>query len=85
MNLTSDLIEVEDTWEAVNDWFLKEKLSDGLPIVPPTVGRVERMLGATARDPEELLGRSHPNGRRAPSRKSPSMPLWRGAWRNICR
>ena len=50
MNLTSNLIEVEDTWEAVNDWFLKEKLSDGLPIVPPTVERVERMLGATARD-----------------------------------
>ena len=35
--ITSNLIEVEDSWEAVNDWFLKEKLSDGLPIVPPTV------------------------------------------------
>src|SRR6476659_8963687 len=56
MNLTSNLIEVEDTWEAVNDWFLKEKLSDGLPIVPPTVERVERMLGATARDSQEIIG-----------------------------
>ena len=44
MNLTSPLIEVEDSWEAANDWFLKEKLSDGLPIVPPTPERVERML-----------------------------------------
>ena len=56
MNLTSNLIEVEDSWEAVNDWFLKEKLSDGLPIVPPTPERVERMLSGTKRDPQEVLG-----------------------------
>src|SRR5690242_15416697 len=56
MNLSSNLIEVEDSWEAVNDWFLKEKLSDGLPIVPPTAERVERMLGATAHDPQEVIG-----------------------------
>ena len=56
MNLTSNLIEVEDSWEAVNDWFLKEKLSDGLPIVPPTAARVERMLAATTRDPAEVIG-----------------------------
>ncbi|MGH7887600.1 MAG: hypothetical protein ACREPG_07025 [Candidatus Binatia bacterium] len=56
MHLASNLIEVEDSWEAVNDWFLKEKLSDGLPIVPPTAERVERMLSATARDPAEVIG-----------------------------
>ena len=56
MNLTSNLIEVEDNWEAVNDWFLKEKLSDGLPIVPPTAERVEKMLAATTRDPAEVIG-----------------------------
>jgi hypothetical protein len=56
MNLTSNLIEVEDNWEAVNDWFLKEKLSDGLPIVPPTAARVEKMLAATTRDPAEVIG-----------------------------
>ena len=38
MNFTSPIIEVEDSWEAVNDWFCREKLSDGLPIVPPTAG-----------------------------------------------
>jgi len=27
MNLTSNLIEVEDSWEAANDWFLKDKLA----------------------------------------------------------
>ncbi|MGZ9214770.1 MAG: hypothetical protein ACXW53_23010, partial [Candidatus Binatia bacterium] len=56
MKLTSNLIEVEDNWEAVNDWFLKEKLSDGLPIVPPTVERVEKMLAATTRDAAEVIG-----------------------------
>jgi hypothetical protein len=56
MTLTSPLIEVEDSWEAANDWFLKEKLSDGLPIVPPTPERVARMLDATQRDPQEVIG-----------------------------
>src|SRR5258706_13088642 len=64
MNLTSNVIEVEDSWEAVNDWFLKEKLSDGLPIVPPTAERVERMLGGTTRDPAEVIGPIPP--KRAP-------------------
>jgi hypothetical protein len=30
--------------------------SDGLPLVPPTEGRVLRMLDGTARDPQEVLG-----------------------------
>ena len=35
LNLVSEIIEVEDSLEAVNDWFCDRKLSDGLPIVPP--------------------------------------------------
>ncbi len=54
--LTSSVIEVEDSWEAANDWFLREKLSDGLPIVPPTAERVLRMLDGTSRDPQEVIG-----------------------------
>ena len=56
MNFTSPIIEVEDSLEAVNDWFCREKLSDGLPIVPPTAERVERMLGGTNRDLQEVIG-----------------------------
>jgi len=56
MNFTSPIIEVEDSLEAVNDWFCREKLSDGLPIVPPTAERVERMLGGTDRDSQEVIG-----------------------------
>jgi hypothetical protein len=55
-NLTSNIIEVEDSLEAANDWFCREKLSDGLPIVPPTPERVERMLDGTKRDPQEVIG-----------------------------
>jgi hypothetical protein len=72
--LTSPLIEVEDSWEAVNDWFLKNKLSDGLPIVPPTPERVERMLAGTHRDPQEVIGPIPP--------KLPSMPSWPAARRS---
>jgi hypothetical protein len=52
----SAIIEFEDSLEAVNDWFCREKLSDGLPIIPPTPERVARMLDATSRDPEEVIG-----------------------------
>lgn len=31
--------------------------SDGLPVVPPTEARVLRMLGGTARDPQEVIGK----------------------------
>jgi hypothetical protein len=55
-NLTSPLIEVEDSWEAANDWFCREKLSDGLPIVPPTRERVEKMLTGTDRGSQEVIG-----------------------------
>jgi hypothetical protein len=55
-NLTSTIIEVEDSWEAANDWFCREKLSDGLPIVPPTPERVARMLDSTSRDSQEVIG-----------------------------
>ena len=35
--------------------------SDGLPVVPPTPVRVLRMLGGTARDPQEAVGAIPPN------------------------
>ena len=35
--------------------------SDGLPVVPPTDDRILRMLGGTARDPQEVVGLIPPN------------------------
>ena len=52
---TEDLIEV--CYE--NEW------TDGLPVVPPTPERVERMLGGTDRDPDELIAAVPPKWGRA--------------------
>lgn len=38
-------IEAADNFEAVNDLMYRLGCTDGLPIVPPTVERVVRMLG----------------------------------------
>jgi hypothetical protein len=40
-------------------------MTDGLPVVPPTPERVRRMLSATERDSQELLGTIGPNYGRA--------------------
>lgn len=45
-------------------WFDKG-VTDGLPVVPPTRDRVERMLAGTARDRAELVGEVAPNYGRA--------------------
>ncbi len=45
-------------------WF-DRGVTDGLPVVPPTRERVERMLGGAGRDPEELIGQVPPNYGRA--------------------
>jgi hypothetical protein len=45
-------------------WFDKG-VTDGLPVVPPTRERVERMLAGTARDRGELVGEVAPNYGRA--------------------
>ena len=41
--LDATILELEDSWEAVNDWFLEHDLTDGQPIIPPTEARVQAM------------------------------------------
>jgi len=55
IDATEDLIEV--CYE--NGW------TDGLPVVPPTPDRVERMLSGTDRDPDELIAAVPPKWGRA--------------------
>src|SRR5262245_5140782 len=55
-----------DEFEA---WFDKG-VTDGLPVVPPTRERVERMLTGTSRRRDELLGEMPPNYGRATVEKS---------------
>ena len=45
-------------------WFDKG-VTDGLPVIPPSRERVERMLGGTTRDRQELVGEVAPNYGRA--------------------
>jgi hypothetical protein len=52
-----------DAEAALEDHFIKERWSDGLPIVPPTAQRVEQMLSASGTDGEQMLGTMPPRWR----------------------
>lgn len=43
------------------EFMFDQGMSDGLPMVPPTPERVLRMLGGTARDPQEVIAVVPPN------------------------
>jgi len=49
--------------DEINDAFAERGWSDGLPIVPPTVDRVERFLAGTGLDPLQSLGIARTTGR----------------------
>ncbi len=53
------------SFEEVNEYFLAHELSDGLPIVPPTVEKVGEFLRYTDRDANEVLGVLLPDNRSA--------------------
>ncbi|MBI4184959.1 MAG: hypothetical protein HY521_13295 [Proteobacteria bacterium] len=53
------------SFEEVNRLFYENAWSDGLPVVPPTVDKVEAFLRFTDRDPEEVLGILLPDSRTA--------------------
>jgi hypothetical protein len=48
-----------DTEENLHQLFLEENWTDMLPVVLPTEERVQAMLAATSRDPDEVVGRMH--------------------------
>jgi len=51
--------------DAVNDHFYEAGWSDGLPIVPPTIDRIERFLRCTDRKAAEVIGVCAPDNREA--------------------
>ncbi len=53
------------TFEDVNEYFLSQEWSDGLPIVPPTRERVTRFLEHTRRSPDDVIGVMLPDRRAA--------------------
>jgi hypothetical protein len=54
------MLEVDDDPEAVYELLCEKGWSDGLPVIPPTPERVERMLAWCDRDPEEPVVRIPP-------------------------
>lgn len=42
--------------EEVNQFFYENRWTDGLPIIPPTIKKVEEFLKYTDRSPDEMLG-----------------------------
>jgi hypothetical protein len=58
-------IVVKGSFDEINDYFYRNELSDGLPIVPPTIEKVEAFLKFTDRAPDESLGSLLPDSRAA--------------------
>lgn len=55
-----EVIRAKDPVAAVNELFYKRGWTDGLPIVPPTIGKVEEMLRYTDRPRYEVVGELDP-------------------------
>ena len=53
------------TLEEVNAYFYEREWSDGLPIIPPTMEKIEEFLSFTPRGPQESLGILLPESRAA--------------------
>jgi hypothetical protein len=53
------------SFEEVNEYFYERQWSDGLPIVPPTLEKIQEFLSFTDRDPDESLGILLPENRSA--------------------
>jgi hypothetical protein len=53
-------IEVPDDAEDFDRFCIERKWSDGLPLRPPTLERVERLIAASGRAPEEVIATVQP-------------------------
>jgi hypothetical protein len=58
-------VVLRGTLDDINDHFHARQWSDGMPVVPPTVERIEKFLRYTARDPNEVIGIFPPANREA--------------------
>jgi hypothetical protein len=64
----SETIRIEganffDVLEKFNQYFLKERWGDGLPLLPPTKEKVDWMLTGTDRSPDDVVVKARPSGR----------------------
>jgi quercetin dioxygenase-like cupin family protein len=61
VEIVSQRIELSNDHEVVQQYYLKQGWSDGLPVVPPTPERVESMLSATGLDSQHVVAEIPPN------------------------
>ena len=61
-DLASDKIEFDD-WSDVVESFIERGWTDGLPVIPPTPGRVAACLEASGRAASDILGTEPTKGR----------------------
>lgn len=55
MKLIANEFEAADL-EAAVDFCYEQRWTDGLPVIPPTRGAVDRIIGYVKRDPQEVIG-----------------------------
>ncbi len=55
----------EGTYDEVQEHFLENEWSEGLPVVPPTLDRVEKFLKYTDMKPDFVIGKLLPDNREA--------------------
>jgi hypothetical protein len=58
--LRAEVVELEDSLDAVLAYFVEHGWSDGLPVVPPTPARVEAMLAGIDAEPDLVVGKIPP-------------------------
>jgi len=58
-------IVFEGTLDEVQEFFIRRLWSDGLPIIPPTIDRVEKFLKYTSRPADQVIGKLLPENREA--------------------
>jgi hypothetical protein len=58
-------IVFKGTFDEVNKYFYENQWTDGLPIIPPTVEKVQEFLQYTDRSPDEVIGVLQPGKREA--------------------
>lgn len=60
MELIAESFKIENDLEKVNGFFNEQRWGDGLPLIPPTKERVERIIRCSGDDPQETLGKMQP-------------------------
>ena len=64
-NLQSRQVDVEDSFDAIQDYYDEQGWTDGLPVVPATEELVRRMLAGCEGAPNDSLGIIQPRNARA--------------------